>query len=308
MRSIVTSTALSVLGPRVSDNRQFEVVDTREGARAILDKGTGEVMHPVIGPLREAEELYLELSGIKEMLETSDERPLVLYDVGLGAGSNALAAWKLSEARIQGRPLQIISFDRTVDAMRLALEPENVADFGFESSTAHVGRQLLRDGSYTTTRTSWRLVLGELPSTLRDELPRADAVFYDPFSPNANPELWSVGAFRRLYAACNDRAVVLTYSAATAVRSSMLLAGFHVGRGHASGARSETTIATRKRELTEPSGDDGFSVYSGRLVPSRKMLLKGHWSRCPRCRSSPRGSSFARTVLRLFPALVHGSK
>jgi queuine tRNA-ribosyltransferase len=68
-------------------------------------------------------------------------------------------------------------------------------------------------------------------------------VFWDPFSPKVNGALWTVGAFSRLAARCAPGATLFTYSAATATRTALLLAGFGVGRGDASGPKVETTAA-----------------------------------------------------------------
>ena len=65
-----------------------------------------EVMHPVIGPLVEADALYVVPSRLAARLAQTSEAdptaPLVLLDVGLGAGSNAVAAWRVSvEPRVR---------------------------------------------------------------------------------------------------------------------------------------------------------------------------------------------------------------
>ena len=217
-----------------------EVVTTRSGARAMLDRATGQVMHPVVGPLAEAEALYLAPSRLAERLLEPSVAPLVVFDVGLGAGSNAVAAWRVSEARA-GRALEIVSFDRTVAALALALAPEHAAAFGLDGAAGVAARALLAGGRHVTPRTSWRLVLGELPGALAGTA-AADIVYWDPFSPRANPELWSMAAFTALRGCCADRATVHTYSAATATRAAMLLAGFAVGTGPSTGTMGETSI------------------------------------------------------------------
>jgi queuine tRNA-ribosyltransferase len=58
-----------------------------------------------------------------------------------------------------------------------------------------------------------------------------------------NGALWTAGAFSRLAARCAPGATLFTYSAATATRTALLLAGFAVGRGDASGPKVETTAA-----------------------------------------------------------------
>ncbi|WP_394825490.1 MnmC family methyltransferase [Pendulispora albinea] len=227
------------------DDVRCEVVTTRSGVRAMRDGETGELMHPVVGPQVEAEQLYVAPSRLAQRLNEGAEGALVLLEVGLGAGSNAAAAWKLSERMPQtARRLTMVSFDRTLAAFELALAEEHAADFGLQGDAATAARTLLASGACETARTSWRLVLGELPFTLASMPPSmADVVFWDPFSPRANPTLWTVAAFAALRRLCRAGATVHTYSRATATRSALLLAGFAVGRGESTGEKAETTVA-----------------------------------------------------------------
>jgi queuine tRNA-ribosyltransferase len=238
----------------------FEVVAMRNGARAMLDRRTGEVMHPLSGPIDEPRNLYLRPSRLEQRLRTEKSdggaEPLVLLDVGLGAGSNAIAAWTLSESRGPNgtRTLHILSFDRTVAAFELALSPEHAAIFGFAAATRTACSELLEHGRTTGLNTVWRTSLGELPSTLLAE-PHAsvDIVYWDPFSPRANPELWNVAAFTALRRLCRPGATVHTYSGATATRTALLLAGFVVGFGDVlPSGRQATVAATSLDGLGEP--------------------------------------------------------
>ena len=231
--------------PGTGDVAGCEVVTTRSGARAMRDRATGELMHPVVGPLVEAEKLYVEPSRLEARLRDAAREPLVLLDVGLGAGSNAIAAWKLSERMSDSaRRLEVISFDRTTAALEVALSDEHAAAFGFEGSALRAARALLSEGRHETSRTVWRWEPGELPSTLgREPEGSADVVFWDPFSPRANAALWTMAAFGALRRLCREGATVHTYSAATATRSALLLAGFAVGVGDATGANKQTTHA-----------------------------------------------------------------
>jgi queuine tRNA-ribosyltransferase len=94
----------------------------------------------------------------------------------------------------------------------------------------------------------WRLAPGDLLETLPAEPARADVIFWDPFSPKVNPGLWTLAAFAAARARCGDRATLFTYSTATATRAALLLAGFFVGAGDASGPKDATTAAA-----TDPS-------------------------------------------------------
>ncbi len=48
-----------------------------------------------------------------------------------------------------------------------------------------------------------------------------------------------------------DGCTLFTYSAATPTRVSLLLGGFYVGTGAATGMKKETTVAATRRELLE---------------------------------------------------------
>jgi hypothetical protein len=83
-----------------------------------------------------------------------------------------------------------------------------------------------------------------------------DLIFFDPFSPESNPDLWTVGFLRGIRSrTLYDGAMLATYSAATPTRVSLLLAGFFVGQGWSTGTRTETTVAANRLELLpEPLG------------------------------------------------------
>jgi len=224
----------------------YEIVRTRDGAPAMLDRTTGEVMHPIVGPLVEAAALYVGPCQLAARLATPASEPLVLLDVGLGAGSNAIAAWTVSEAMPSAaRRLELVSFDATLEPLAVALDSDDARAFGFDADASVAAHGLIARGEHETPRTRWRVHVADLEAALRAQPPEsADIVFWDPFSPRANPTLWSVAAFTALRRLCRAGATVHTYSAATAVRSSLLLTGFAVGLGPAApGRQPQTTVA-----------------------------------------------------------------
>ncbi len=72
---------------------------------------------------------------------------------------------------------------------------------------------------------------------------RADIIYWDPFSPRANPGLWTVAAFSEARRVAGPRCTLYTYSASTATRLALLLAGWAVGVGDAIGDKRQTTAA-----------------------------------------------------------------
>jgi queuine tRNA-ribosyltransferase len=222
--------------------QRYEIVLTSLGVPAVRDVVLGEVMHPVVGPSVEAERLYVAQSRLRETLGDAGP-PLVLFDVGLGAGSNALAALAAAESAPAGRRLELVSFEADTGALALATTDAGADRLGVGPGPLAAARALLAGGRFESRRVLWRLVPGDVRETLAAEAAKADLVFWDPFSPRANPELWTLAAFAALRARCADGARVFTYSTATATRSALLLAGFFVGAGDPSGPKQETTAA-----------------------------------------------------------------
>jgi queuine tRNA-ribosyltransferase len=139
--------------------------------------------------------------------------------------------------------------------MRHAYESEQRAAFGFTPDVEPAVRSLLDQQRYESARVTWRLVLGDALQSLAGEPAlSADVVFWDPYSPRAIPVLWSESAFAQLRRVCREGATVHTFSAATATRSAMLLAGFYVGLAPASGSKQKhaTLAATRLSDLARP--------------------------------------------------------
>jgi queuine tRNA-ribosyltransferase len=217
---------------------KHEVVRTKTGALAMRSLEVDEVMHPGVGPLVEAEQLYVRQSRLRERLA---QGPLAVFDVGMGAGSNALAARRAAMETPSDVALNLISFERDLDALTVALgEPEV---FGLQGEPGEAARALLSSGQHQHQRAFWQLRHGELLQTLAAESLRADIVFWDPYSPKANPDLWTVAAFTAIRRVAGPRCTLFTYSASTTVRLALLLAGWAVGVGEAIGEKAHTTAA-----------------------------------------------------------------
>ncbi len=243
---------------------RFEIVATSSGEPSVRDALAGEVMHPVIGAAVESERLYVAQSRLAERL-LEPGPALVLFDVGLGAAGNALAAVRAARKAPPGRrPLSIVSFERELGALALACSDDGARRLGWTAEETAAARALLEDGRHEEAGLTWQLRLGEALDQLDAEPLRADVVYWDPFSPKVNGPLWTVGAFTRLAARCAPGATLFTYSTATATRSALLLAGFAAGHGDASGPKEETTAAALPPAIPARPLDARWLVRLGR--------------------------------------------
>jgi queuine tRNA-ribosyltransferase len=206
----------------------------------IRQKSSGEIMHPTFHPDIEAKELYVEQS---RLVDLAKRKELVVWDVGLGAGHNAMAAIRALEATagesIPG--VQLVSFENDMDAFRLALQRMDLFHH-----LRHGGPQtLLASGEWVSKKVPlrWTLLEGDFYERLV-EAPTPDIVFFDMFSHKSESNHWTVEALELLREQLGDHDVELfTYSTSTAVRASFLAAGFRVAKGGSTGNKRETTIA-----------------------------------------------------------------
>lgn len=234
----------------MSRDGEFEAVTLRDGQRTIRHVGFGEVMHPGLGPWAEANRLYVEQPRLRRLLERADAPPLVVFDVGMGAAANASAV--LSAAKGLPRQLELVSFERDLAPLRLALADRE--GFPYLEPWRDAVGALLERGEWSGENLHWRLLLGDLRPCLERERAQAELVLFDPFSPNVQPELWSPTALRLVRERCrleSPGALLVTYSGATPTRVSLLLAGFFVGVGIGVGTKRETTLAATRPELLE---------------------------------------------------------
>lgn len=226
----------------------YEVV-FQDGYGSIRQKSSGETMHSVVEPETEARKLYLEQSSLLELGE--GEKEIVLWDVGLGAATNVMAAIRAYESLAEQRavaPLTIVSFENDLDSLRLAAQ--NLEYFKYlRHSAPHA---ILARGEWSSRKypIQWKLLEGDFLKRYH-EAPRPQIIFFDPFSYKTNGELWGLAALKELHAYCEGHEVeIFTYSSSTAVRATFLAAGFFVGRGVGTGPKNETTIAyTRQKAL-----------------------------------------------------------
>jgi queuine tRNA-ribosyltransferase len=250
----------------------YEVHIAHEGFASIRQVSSGEIMHMRTPPMEEARSLYVEQSQLAARLSESN-RSLVIWDVGLGAAANAMAAIECYEAIGRmgqiGR-LRLISFENDLDSLRLALRHDDKFPYLRHGGPAGI----LQKGEWQSKPfpgLSWQLVPGDFLATIAQAPLPPDLIFYDMFSSRTQREQWTLETFRKLFGACAGRAVELfTYSHSTAARAALLAAGFFVAKGRPAGAKEETTIAFTPAALGSPSVG-GYSLLAAEWI--------GRWNR-----------------------------
>jgi tRNA U34 5-methylaminomethyl-2-thiouridine-forming methyltransferase MnmC len=235
-------------------DNNYQLVRLANGTFSVHSKAEGETFHPVVGPVAEAEALYVNQLKLRERVR-SQAGDFVIWDVGLGAAANVLTV--LRATRGLSCCLHVISFDRTVAPLQFALR--HSAELGYLAPYESAVRALLQTGradfNQEQQSVRWRLRLGDFPQFLRQPgpAPAPRVIMFDPFSPAKNPAMWTAPLFSDLFRALDPGrpCAMPTYSRSTMLRVTLLLAGFCVGIGRATGEKEETTIAANTLELID---------------------------------------------------------
>jgi len=257
----------------------YQLVQLAGGAYSLRSLAHGETFHPVIGPVAEAEALYVRQLRLGERL-TNHSGEFVIWDVGLGAAANALTVLRATQ-EIPGK-IRLVSFDCTVEPLKFALQ--NAAALGYFGGYENQIAGLLQKNSVEfqngKNSVKWQLHLGGFPQSISSSsrrepapisgeanlsqltltatklrFPAPHAILFDAYSPAKNPAMWTLPLFTNLFQLLEPQrpCALPTYSRSTLIRVTFLLAGFFVGVGHATGFKEETTIAANDLSLiSEP--------------------------------------------------------
>jgi queuine tRNA-ribosyltransferase len=222
----------------------YEIVERKNRENkyvvSIRHRDSGEVMHSSEDPYRESNTLYVEQAKLKERFLS--EPQVTIWDVGLGAATNAMGAiscWlALKEQGEKVCNLLIESFEITLEPLELVLSKKAK----FPHAQHPWVTELYNQKKITAEQFQWNLYLDDFMKTYpAASLP--DIVYYDPFSYKVDSPLWTYKTFQTLFASIGSGSWSgFTFSAATRVRAALLAAGFYVAYGSATGKKTETTV------------------------------------------------------------------
>ena len=250
----------------------YEVHRAPEGFASIRQISSGEIMHSRTPPMEEAQQLYIEQCDLAARLRLSavenagpeTAAPLVVWDVGLGAAANAMAAilcYETQAATGPVRPMHLISFENDLDPLHLAFLHNR--EFTYLRHPGIGG--ILAAGRWQSSRNPglrWTLVTGDFLTSIPSAPAPPNRILFDMFSSKTDAGQWTLGAFREIFAACADRPVELfTYTCSTPIRAALLAAGFHVAKGRGTVDKTDTTIALTPA-ATRASPPPGYELLA----------------------------------------------
>ncbi len=186
----------------------------------------------------------------------SKERDTInILDVGFGLGYNVAVAIKVAKESNPNVKINIISVEKDINfldrinSMEIPeiLEKEYTLIKNLKPSEIKLNLKSYKTYSLVDENVNLSVIIGdgrEILYNLSKENYKFDAVFYDPFSPKVNTEMWTLDLFKIVKNLMTEKAILATYSASLPVRKGLIEAGFKIGLVEPVGRKSHSTVAT----------------------------------------------------------------
>lgn len=196
---------------------------TEDGSHTLFVPEIEECYHSSHGAIQESRHIFIE-AGLKQCSKSE----INVLEVGFGTGLNAFLT--LIEAEKSGKYIRYTSLEKhpveIEKAMQLnypeILSPANLTIFEYiHTSTWNMDVEMTPYFTLKKIVTDFTLYVPE---------DKFDVIFFDAFSPEKQPEMWTQERFEMIFKCCNPEAVLTTYCAKGAIRRAMQTAGFRVER------------------------------------------------------------------------------
>lgn len=208
----------------------MELIKTADGSLTAYSKIYDEHYHSLSGAWEEAQKKHVEAIGIGDGYR--------ILDFCFGLGYNSIAAM------VGHKDLQITGLEidkEIVAAIGSLTEPACYsAYFNLLAELPVTNR--LKDNNNNEINIIW----GDAAFTVQ-KLPDNyfHAVFFDPFSPQKLPALWTEEIFAGIYAKMRRHGRLSTYTCSKRIRKIMRSVGFEVSDGPIVGRKNPATIAVK---------------------------------------------------------------
>ena len=198
---------------------KITIEKTADGSPTLYREDIDEHYHSVKGALAESRHVYLEM-GWRKAAETS--RPVKVFEVGFGTGLNATitatAALK-SKILTEYYAVELYPLPKEMTDLVTNTLGEEYRDTFERVNESPWGEPTHINLYFTLQKMEADLLSMDIPKGL-------DAVYFDAFAPEKQPEMWDEAIFRKIYMAMKPGGVLTTYCAKGSIRRMLQQTGF----------------------------------------------------------------------------------
>ncbi len=210
----------------------MKLVKTDDGSFTAFNEEIKEHYHSTTGALEEAFEKHIKPLNVLDGMK--------ILDFCFGLGYNSFVAF------YQHHSIEITGLEIDIEIVnlisKLKIDGDIAKVFEYFSQIGEKKQMTDKNGN------SLNLIMGDAKEKIKC-LPKNyfDLVFFDPFSPQKHPEMWTEKVFEDVYKCLKKKGKLSTYSCSKRIRRNLEAVGFSVYDGPCVGRRSPSTIAIKEK-------------------------------------------------------------
>lgn len=199
----------------------IELVLTADGSHTLYVPEIDENYHSTHGAVQESKHIFIEAA-----LLFCKKTTINILEIGFGTGLNALLT--AVEAAKLAKTIHYTTLEKfpipTKTALQLNYSELTAQNLMFENiQKAEWGKVVEINNGFSINKIECDFT----EATFNEKF---DLVYFDAFSPEKQPEMWTEKQFLKIYNACNAGAILTTYCAKGVVRRTLQAVGFNVER------------------------------------------------------------------------------
>lgn len=197
-----------------------EIILTGDGFPTLYSAYFNEIYHSRHGSLTESMHVFIQAGLEQKRLEGLEK--IRVGEIGLGSGLNGALAFQYGtehNVKIDYQSLEAFPLQSEIWAAFNEKLPEELRSF-------HRQLMVLPPGEWHQPESLFSFRWSKEFWPASGILENLDVLFYDAFSPEKQPELWTSEAFAMAFEAMNPGGILVTYCAKGYVRRNMEAAGF----------------------------------------------------------------------------------
>jgi tRNA U34 5-methylaminomethyl-2-thiouridine-forming methyltransferase MnmC len=201
-----------------------EIIPTKDGSHTVAIPELGITYHSSHGAIQESVHVFIR-AGLRVSFHQFPEGTIHIFEMGFGTGLNAFLT-----------VLEAVANDRNIfytAVEQYPLFPAQIDQLNYSGTLGN--RELFqqlhaakwdKEADLTPSFRLHKLHTDLLGVTLPQD--HFHAIYFDAFSPAAQPQLWTEAIFRMLFHALKTGGLLTTYCSKSVVRKAMMAAGFSV--------------------------------------------------------------------------------
>lgn len=196
---------------------------TADGSHTIQIEDLQVTYHSKHGAIQESKHVFID-AGIAYLQQMNNLSEVRILEMGFGTGLNALLTAIFSDQ------MDLRVNYHSIEAFPLATDEVSLLNYGILLQQEAIFSLLHTAHWNTATTIHPKFELYKHHSKLDTFISAENfnLIYYDAFAPTAQPELWTVEVFEKLYRLLAPEGILVTYCSKGAVRRAMEAAGFRV--------------------------------------------------------------------------------